>query len=241
MNLVSSPALRPSHPHGCRKRSSGQGHALSGRFAGLDRMPLLSGYGYLRATDEETSGGGSVKGSPQFKNTKTATQKHVSHLSRIFPIPPRGEHDTCKPATAYAPQSHPDTYAITTHPAPRYLRRHVHYADHALRRIRTERPSHDAPVFATYHLPVSRMLARCCRHTHQRQAGYNSAPRLIRTRRIPDARIMPLRFHTDACSFVRPCLRGPDYVSSIRCAYSLTAGEGQSPFEPRKGKRQERQ
>ena len=61
MNLVSSPALRPSHPHGCRKRSFGQGHALSGRFAGLDRMPLLSGYGCLRATDEEASGGGSVK------------------------------------------------------------------------------------------------------------------------------------------------------------------------------------
>lgn len=62
MNLVSSPALRPSHPHVCRKRAFRQGQALSGRFAGLDRMPLLSGYGYLRATDEEASGGGSVKG-----------------------------------------------------------------------------------------------------------------------------------------------------------------------------------
>ena len=62
MKLVSSPAFRPSPPHGCRKRSSGQGHALPGRFAGLDRVPLLSGYGYLRATDEEASGGGSVKG-----------------------------------------------------------------------------------------------------------------------------------------------------------------------------------
>lgn len=241
MNPVFSPALRPSHLHGCRKRASGQGHALSGRFAGLDQMPLLSGYGCLRATDEEASGGGSVKGSSQFRNTKTATQKHVSHLSRIFLIPTHGEHDTYKPATAYAPQSHPDTYAITTHPAPRYLRRHVHYADHALRRIQTERPSHDAPVFAAYRLRMCRMFIWSRQYTHQRHAGYNSASHLIRTRHIPDARIMRLRFHTDACSFVRPCLRGPAYVSYRRSASYFTAGKGPCPFEPRKGKRRERQ
>ena len=55
------------------------------------------------------------------------------------------------------------------------------------------------------------------------------------------ARIMRPRFYADACSFVRHCLRRPAYVSSIRCAYSLTAGKGHCPFEPRKGKRQERQ
>ncbi len=92
MNLVSSPALRPSHPHGCRKRSSGQGHALSGRFAGLDRMTLLSGCGCLRATDEEASGGGSVKGSPQFKNTKATTQKSVFRLPQFSHIPTYGGH-----------------------------------------------------------------------------------------------------------------------------------------------------
>lgn len=70
MNFASSPAFRPSHPHGCRKRSSGQGHALSGRFAGLDRMPLLSGYGRLRATDEEASGGDSVKGNWRLLSTR---------------------------------------------------------------------------------------------------------------------------------------------------------------------------
>ncbi len=75
MSIVFSPALRPSHPHVCRKRSSGQGQALAGRFAGLDLMPLLSGYGYLRATDEEASGWGSVKGSSQARSIKTATQK----------------------------------------------------------------------------------------------------------------------------------------------------------------------
>ena len=72
MISVSSPAPRPPHPHGCRKRASGQGHALSGRFAGLDQMPLLSDYGYLRATDEEASGGGSFKGSSRFRDTNTA-------------------------------------------------------------------------------------------------------------------------------------------------------------------------
>ena len=112
MNLVSSPALRPSHPHVCWKRAFRQGQALSGRFAGLDRMPLLSGYGYLRATDEEASGGGSVKGSPQFKNTKATTQKSVFRLPRFSRIPTCGGHDAHKSAPTYAPQNLPDTYGL---------------------------------------------------------------------------------------------------------------------------------
>lgn len=241
MNLVSSPALRPSHPHGCRKRASGQGHALSGRFAGLDRMHLLSGYGYLRATDEEASGGGSVKGSPQFKNTKATTQKSVFRLPQFSRIPTCGGNDTCKSVPAYASQILPDTCGMASRPAFRCPRRHACYADLALRRILTTRLAHSVQAFAAYHLPVNRMIIPYPRHTHQRHAGYNSAPQPIRTRRIPDARIMRPRFYADACSFVRHCLRRPAYVSSIRCAYSLTAGKGHCPFEPRKGKRQERQ
>ena len=57
-------------------------------------------------------------------------------------------------------------------------------------------------------------------------------------RHILDARIMCPCFCADACSFVRHCLRGPAYVSSIRCAYGLTAGKGRCPFEPRKAQRQ---
>ena len=113
-------------------------------------------------------------------------------------------------------------------------RRHVRHAGHSVSRILTARFPHDVQAFVTYHLPVSRMFARRCRHACQPHAGYNSASRLIRIRRIPDARIMRLCFCTDACSFVRSCLRGPAYVSSIRCAYSLTAGEGLCPFEPRR-------
>ena len=238
MNRVHSPALRPSHPHGCRKRAFGQGQALSGRFAGLDQMPLLSGYGCLRATDEEASGGGSVKGSSQAKSTKTATQNSASRLSRLSPIPTRGGHDTCKLAPADAPQSFPDIYGIASLSAFRCPRRHVHPADHALHRILTERLLHNAPMFSAYRLPVSRMFARCRRHTCQQRARYNPASRPIRTRHIPAARIMRLRFRTDACSFVRHCLRRPAYVSYRRSASYCTAGEGRCPFEPRKAQRQ---
>ena len=238
MNLVSSPALRPSPPHGCRKRSFGQGHALSGRFAGLDRMTLLSGYGCLRATDEEASGGGSVKGSPQFKNTKATTQKSVFRLPQFSHIPTCGEYDTCKSAPAYAPQSFTDTCGVAFRPAFRCPRRHVCYADLALRRILPTRLAHSVQAFAAYRFPMSRILTRHRRHTHQRHAVYNFAPQPIRTYRIPHGRIMCPRFRTDACSFVRHCLRGPAYVSYRRSASYFTAGKGRCPFEPRKAQRQ---
>lgn len=241
MNLVSSPALRPSHPHGCRKRSSGQGHALSGRFAGLDRMPLLSGYGCLRATDEEASGRGSVKGSPQTESAKATIQETGSRLSRFFRIPTRGDNNTCKSAPACAPQSSPHTCAVTARPAFICPRRHARYADLALRRILTARLAHGVQSFDAYRLPMCRMVIWSCRYTHQHHAGYNSAPQPMRTRHIPDARIMHPRFCADACSFVRHCLRRPAYVSYRRSASYFTAGKGPCPFEPRKDKRQERQ
>lgn len=222
------------HPHSCRKRAFRQGQALSGRYAGLDVHALASGFILSRATDEEASGGGSVKGSSQRRGTKATIQKQVPHLSRFFPIPTRGGNDTYKPAPAYAPQSSPDTCTETTRPAFKCLLHHVHHADPVGGRIQTARLPHGDPASAAYRIPVSRILARYCRHAYQRHAGCNSAPCLIRTRHVPDTRIMRTCFCTNACSFVRPCLRGPAYVSSIRCAYSLTAGEGPSPFEPRK-------
>lgn len=238
MNLVSSPALRPSHPHVCRKRSSGQGHALSGRFAGLDRMHLLSGYGYLRATDEEASGGGSVKGSPQFKNTKATTQKSVFRLLRFSRIPTCGGHDAHKSAPACAPQSSPHTCAVTARPAFICPRRHALYADLALRRILTTGLAHRVRAFAAYRLLMCRMFIWSRQYAHQRHAGYSPAPHPIRTRRIPDARIMRPRFCADACSFVRCYPAGPAYVSYRRSASYFTAGKGRCPFEPRKAQRQ---
>ncbi len=238
MKLVSSPALRPSHPHGCRKRAFRQGQALRGRFAGLDVHAVASGLIHSRATDEEASGGGSVKGSPQTESTKATTQKSVSRLSQLSRIPTRDGHGAHKPVPAYASLSFPDTYDVASRSAFRCPRRHVHHADLALCRILTAQFSYDVQSFAAYRLPMCQMVIWSRRYTHQQHAGYNSAPRLIRTRHVPDARIMRLRFRTDACSFVRHCLRGPAYVSSIRCAYSLTAGKGRRPFEPRKAQRQ---
>lgn len=173
-----------------------------------------------------------------FRNTKTAKQKGISRLSRLSPIQTRSGHNTCKPAPAYAPQSPPRTCAVTVRPTFRYPPRHAPHADHALSRILAGGVSYGVQAHAAYRLLVNRMFTRCRRHTCQQHAGYNSASRLIRTRHIPDARIMRLRFRTDACSFVRPCLRRPAYVSSIRYAYSLTAGKGRCPFEPRKAQRQ---
>ena len=218
MNLVSSPALRPSHPHGCRKRSSG--------------------YGYSRATDEEASGGGSVKGSSQTESAKATIQETGSRLSRFFHIPTRGDNNTCKSAPACAPQSSPHTCAVTARPAFICPRRHARYADLALRRILPTRLAHGVQAFAAYRLLMCRMFIWSRLYTHQRHAGYNSAPRPIRIRHIPDARIMRPRFCADACSFVRRYPAGPAYVSSIRRAYSLTAGKGCCPFEPRKAQRQ---
>lgn len=238
MNLVSSPALRPSHPHGCRKRSSGQGHALSGRFAGLDVHALASGLIHSRATDEEASGGGSVKGSPQFKNTKATIQKSVFRLSEFSHIPTCGGHDAHKSAPAYAPQNFPDTYGVASRPTFRCPCRHVRHADHSVSRILIERCLYGVQLFAAYRLLMCRMFIWSRQYTRQRHAGYNSAPHPIRTRRIPDARIMHPRFCADACSFVRRYPAGPAYVSSIRYAYGLTAGKGRCPFEPRKTQRQ---
>lgn len=108
------PALRPSHPHVCRKRAFRQGQALRGRFAGLDIHALASGFIHSRATDEEASGGGSVKGSSQAGSTKT--QKSVFRRSRFFRIPTHGANATCKSVQVYAPQSFPGTYRVL--PAP---------------------------------------------------------------------------------------------------------------------------
>ncbi len=238
MTLFFPPALRPSHPHGCLKRAFRQGQALRGRFAGLDVHALASGLIHSRATDEEASGGGSVKGSPQTESTKATTQKSVSRLSQLSRIPARDGHDAHKLVPAYASLRFPNTYDVAFRSAFRCPRRHVHHTDHSMRRILIERPLHSAQSFAAYRLLMCRMFIWSRQYTHQQHAGYSPAPRPIRTRHILDARIMRPRFCTDACSFVRPCLRGPAYVSSIRCAYSLTAGKGRCPFEPRKTQRQ---
>lgn len=179
-----------------------------------------------------------AKGNLFFRNTKTVKQKGISRLSRLSPIQTRSGHDTHKVAPVYAPQSFPDTCAVTVRHAFMDPPRPAHHADYTLSRTLAGGVSYGVQAHAAYRLLVNRMFTRCRRHAHQRRVGYDSVPRPIRTRRIPDARIMRPRFCADACSFVRPCLRGPAYVSSIRSASYFTAGEGRRPFEPRKAQRQ---
>ena len=181
-----------------------------------------------------------AKGNLFFRNTKTVKQKGISRLSRLSPIQTRSGHDTHKAAPDYTLQDIPGTYTVTVRHALKCPHRHAHHADHTSSRTLTGGISYGVQTFAAYRFLMCRMFIWSRQYTHQRHAGYNSASHLIRTRHIPDARIMRLYFCTDACSFGRHCLRGPAYVSSIRCAYSLTAGEGQSPFEPRKAQRQEK-
>ena len=171
-----------------------------------------------------------------FRNTKTVKQKGISRLS---PIQTRSGHDTHKVAPVYAPQSFPDTCAVTVRHAFMDPPRPAHHADYTLSRTLAGGVSYGVQAHAAYRLLVNRMFTRCRRHTCQQHAGYNSASRLIRTRHIPDARIMRLRFRTDACSFVRHYLRRPAYVSYrlVRRIVS-TSTEGRCPFEPRKAQRQ---
>jgi len=61
------------------------------------------------------------------------------------------------------------------------------------------------------------------------------------TANLPDTELVRTCLSTDTCSFVQSCFRGPAYVSYRRSASYSTAGEWLRPFEPRKGKRQQRQ
>jgi hypothetical protein len=50
---------------------------------------------------------------------------------------------------------------------------------------------------------------------------------------------MRIRFHADACSFVRPYLRGPAYVSCTRAGarYTSRPARGCRPLDPRQSQR----
>ena len=177
--------------------------------------------------------------SKEVRKPKAQRQRH----KKAFPAShsfPAYRHATGTMHTSLPRLTLPDTYGLASHAAFRCPHRHARYADLALRRILTTRLAHSVQAFAAYRLLMCRMFIWSRQYTHQRHAGYNSAPQPIRTRHISDARIMHPRFYANVCSFVRHCLRGPAYVSSIRCAYSLTAGEGRRPFEPRKAQRQEK-
>ena len=214
MNFASSPAF-VRHT----RTGAGSGHpvkampcrAASRALTGCPCFPAMDGCG--RRTRKPPAGALSK----EVRCSKTQTQQYkkgIFRLPQFSRIPTSGGHDAHKAAPACAPQSSPHTCAVTARPAFICPRRHVRYADLALCRILTTRLVHGVQAFAAYHLLMCRMFIWSRQYTHQRLAEYKSAPRPIRTRRIPDARIMHPRFCADACSLVRHCLRGPAYVSS---------------------------
>lgn len=232
MNFASSPAFRPSHPHGCRKRSSGQGHALSGRFAGLDRMPLLSGYGRLRATDEEASGGGSVKGSSHTSKAAHTFQESCADVLCSGRIKNSGTQDT-----GQQQQTLPAACSWNTAPEkgpsmPGACLWH--------RRILTSRKTDSDPSAAESGSVIGVIPIRQTLPVIMSRATCNPVMRHMRSRYYPDADPSPCCSSAHVCVFVRRYFRGPAYVSYRRFASYFTAGEGRCPFEPRKGKRQAR-
>ena len=150
MNLVSSPALRPSFPHGCRKRPFGQGHALSGHFVGLDLHALASGHKYSRATDEEASGGGFVKGSSlsSFASHSTTPSPYGCHRHSGTRISRRhahhADHTLCRMPIRRPPN---DVQVFAAYRPPRELNASplLSPCSSATRRIRSSFPSDTHP------------------------------------------------------------------------------------------------
>ena len=219
------------------RMSAGSGHSVKVKPFGaasraLTFMPWLpASYTRGRRTRKPPEGALS-KEAPSRKYKDRGTKKRVLSLT-VFPHTDTRRKRYMQICPDVCPTEFFRFINVAPCPAFRCPRRYAHHADHSVNRILIERCLHGAQSFAAYRLLICRMLARYRRHTHQRHAGYNSTPCLIRIRHIPDARIMRTRFRTDACSFVRRYPAGPAYVSSIRRTYILTAGEGLCPFEPR--------
>ena len=237
-----TPALRPSLPAECRKRIFCQGQALSGRFAGLDIHIRTSGQKYTRATDEDASGGGSVKGYSHFRYRKAKGKIHSCRQQVACSEIHASEYQNiCQLHYAY-PRFFPScTVNLGTEI-------HIFFADDSLH----------YPLFLSGGIPPAQVLIAhfqlifcsqfmsglpisCVLKAFLMLFAYRLNAELPPISNLPDADFSHTSFRKYAFLFVRPYFRRPAYVSSIRCAYSLTAGEGQSPFEPLKAKRQERQ
>lgn len=79
---------------------------------------------------------------------------------------------------------------------------------------------------------IAAMPISCWQFSCPMLAAYRQNAMLIYAANLPDAAISHISFRKHAFPFVQANLRRPAYVSSIRYAYSLTAGEGLCPFEP---------
>ena len=237
-----TPTLRPSLPAMCRKRIFCQGQALSGRFAGLDIHIRASGLKYTRATDEDASGGGSVKGYSHFRYRKA---KGKIHSCRQYAACSEIHASDCQ-NTSQLHSAYPRFFP--SHTINHTKQTHIFLADaflHYPLSLFCGTPpihvclTHFLKIYCSKFmsgLPIPCVLKVCHMVTAYR---LNADPPPVSN--LPDAAFSPTSFRKYAFLFVRPYFRRPAYVSSIRCAYSLTAGEGQSPFEPLKAKRRKRQ
>ena len=237
-----TPALRPSLPAECRKRIFCQGQALSGRFAGLDIHIRASGQKNTRATDEDASGGGSVKGYSHFRYRKAKAKIHsCRQYAACSEIHTSDYQNTCQLHSTY-PRFFP------SHTVNHRTEIHLFFADASLH-YPLALPCGIAPsyVWLAHFLKIycrkfnSGLPIPCVLKTFPMFSAYRLNADLSPVSNLPDAAFSHTSFRKYAIPFVRAYFRRPAYVSSIRCAYSLTAGEGQSPFEPLKAKRRERQ
>ena len=245
MKLHTTPALRPSLPAMCRKRPFCQGQALRAAYAGLDMHGRASGPKCLRVTDVDASGGGSVNGyiiSKCQKAKKTERQNTFSHCNARCPqIQFASAPCTFQFQSEYLPRSRNHAaYSI----AASYTRAAKILFLFTIPPLRGILPGHspaDCSEPAGCGQSANPMPIPCEHDACSMRFAYRQNTWRVPVSNLPDADFSHTGFRKYTVPFVRRYFRRPAYVSSIRCAYSLTAGEGLCPFEPQKAQRRERQ
>lgn len=242
MKLHTTPALRPSLPAMCRKRPFCQGQALRAACAGLDIHGRASGLKCLRVTDVDASGGGSVNGYIHSKCQKAERQNTSRHGNARCPIMPfANSPHTFQLQSKYLPDSRRHAaYSI----AASYTRAAEVSFYFAIPPLRGIQPGHSpvvCPRPSGCGHSANAMPIPCEHDACAMRFAYRQNAMRIPVSNLPDADVSHTHFRKYAVPFIRRYFRRPAYVSSIRCAYSLTAGEGLCPFEPQKTQRRGRQ
>ena len=237
-----TPALRPSHPQMCRKRPFCQGQALRAAYAGLDIHGRASGIKYMRATDVDASGGGSVNGYIPSKCKKAERHNTPIYNNEGCPrIPTVHFQNTYQAGFKYRQsKSRYAAYSIAAS-YPKAAAVSFHFT---IPPLRGKQPGHSPfafPMRVECGLSAKTMPIPCGLFACSMPAAYRQNALRTLISNLPDADFPHTGFRKYAFPFVRRYFRRPAYVSSIRFAYSLTAGEGLCPFEPQKSERQERQ
>lgn len=116
------------------------------------------------------------------------------------------------------------------------------HADRSLHKMpSSDTAPHAKQRAAAYGQRIWQIQSERFAHAYRPCAGYPAPKVPIPIGFLPDTGTMHTAFCTDAFPFVQAYPGGPAYVSYRRSASYSTAGEWLRPFEPRKGKRQQRQ